>query len=335
MVVVGRCLRGPDGSRRAGSESWSATLALAALAAALAGPALLGLPVFAGASSFAAFAAVCSLEHWAGANAWVGTIVAVGASALMLAPRVIRRGRPRPALGAESSLAVAGALALIGMLLATGVASIVGEVVHTTPNWLSGGAWSLAALLLALAAYCAGWSLSDRTRWGLVTGAALLLAGLLAVLGAARVGMPEAYFTVTAVWCVAVAWLLSRGDGHRRATLALDIVALVVGLLCTALLMIFSGFGEHSAIHAIWLIGLAAAMVGAGVGLRVRLYFGCGLGGVVLAALWLTSSHLSVIPAVVTVVAIVGGALITLGAVGERRRARLTQAAKNAFSGWR
>ena len=319
----------------AGSESWSATLALAALAAALVAPTLLGLPVFAGGSAFVAFAAVCSLEHWTGANAWVGTIVAVAASALMLAPSVARRGRPKPALGAQSSLALAGALALIGMLLATGVVSVVGEVLHTTPSWLSGGAWSLATLLLALAAYCAGWSFSDRTTWGLVTGAVLLLVGLLVVLGAARVGMPEAYFTVTAVWCVAVAWLLSRSDRHRRATLALDILALVVGLLCTALLMMFSGFGKNSAYHAIWLLCLAAVMVGTGIGLRVRLYFGCGLGGVVLAALWLTSSHLSVIPAVVTVVAIVGGALITLGAVGERRRARLTQAAKNAFSGWR
>jgi hypothetical protein len=37
------------------------------------------------------------------------------------------------------------------------------------------------------------------------------------------------------------------------------------------------------------------------------------VGGVVLAAFWLTSSHLSAIPSVVAVVAIVGGALITLG----------------------
>ena len=56
---------------------WSATLALAALAAALAGPALLGLPVLAGPSAFVAFAAVCSLESWAGANAWAGTAVAI------------------------------------------------------------------------------------------------------------------------------------------------------------------------------------------------------------------------------------------------------------------
>ena len=95
------------------------------------------------------------------------------------------------------------------------------------------------------------------------------------------------------------------------------------------------GLSVSSTDHAIWLICLAAAIVGSGVGLRVRLYFGCGLGGVVLAAFWLTSSHLSAIPSVVAVVAFVGGALITLGAVGERRRARLTLVAKNAFAGWR
>jgi hypothetical protein len=100
-------------------------------------------------------------------------------------------------------------------------------------------------------------------------------------------------------------------------------------------LMMASGLSGSSTSHAMWLICLAAAFVGAGVGLRVRLYFGCGLGGVVLAALWLTSSHLSAVPSVVAVVAIVGGALITLGAVGERRRTRLTLAAKNAFAGWR
>ena len=99
--------------------------------------------------------------------------------------------------------------------------------------------------------------------------------------------------------------------------------------------MMASGLRVSSTSHAIWLICVAAAMVGSGVGLRVRLYFGCGLAGVVLAAFWLTSSHLSAIPSVVTVVAIVGGALIALGAVGERRRARLTQVAKNAFAGWR
>jgi hypothetical protein len=54
-----------------------------------------------------------------------------------------------------------------------------------------------------------------------------------------------------------------------------------------------------------------------------------------LAVFWLTSSHLSAIPSVVAVVAIVGGALITLGAVGERRRGRLTLMARNAFAGWR
>ena len=117
--------------------------------------------------------------------------------------------------------------------------------------------------------------------------------------------------------------------------MTVDIVALLVGLGGPAVLMMASGLGDSSTDHAIWLIGLAAAIVGAGVGLRVRLYFGCGLGGVVLAAFWLTSSHLSAIPAVVAIVAVVGGALIALGAVGERRRARLTLVAKNAFAGWR
>lgn len=56
---------------------------------------------------------------------------------------------------------------------------------------------------------------------------------------------------------------------------------------------------------------------------------------VVLAAFWLTSSHLSAIPGVIAIVAVVGGGLITLGALGERRRARLAQVAKNAFADWR
>ena len=99
--------------------------------------------------------------------------------------------------------------------------------------------------------------------------------------------------------------------------------------------MVASGFRLSSTSHAIWLIGVGTAIVGAGVGLRVRLHFAFGLGGVVLAAFWLTSSHLSAIPGVIAIVAVAGGALITLGAVGERRRARLTMAAKNAFAGWR
>ena len=310
---------------------WSATLALAALAAALAGPALLGLPVLAGPSAFVAFAAVCSLESWAGANAWAGTAVAIVAAAAMLAPAVLRRSRPQPMAGATWSLALAGALGLASVLVATTVATFE----SAPPAWLSGGDWSLAVLLCALAAYCAGWSLSAHTKWGLVVGPVFLLAGLLMFLGAADVRVPEAYFTVVAVWCVVVAWRLSYRERYRRAAMAVDIVALTVGLGGPVVLMMASGLGDSSTDHAIWLIGLAAAIVGSGVGLRVSLYFGCGLGGVVLAAFWLTSSHLSAIPAVVAIVAIVGGALIALGAVGERRRARLTLVAKNAFAGWR
>lgn len=56
---------------------------------------------------------------------------------------------------------------------------------------------------------------------------------------------------------------------------------------------------------------------------------------VVLAAFWLTSSYLSAIPGVIAIVAVVGGGLITLGALGERRRVRLAQVAKNAFADWR
>lgn len=310
---------------------WSATLALAALAAALAGPALLGLPVLAGASAFVAFAAVCSLESWAGANAWAGTAVAIVAAAAMLAPAIVRRGRPQPKPGAMWSLALAGALALAGVLVAT----VVAELESAPPAWLSGGDWSLAVLLCALAAYCTGWSLSAHTKWGLAAGPVVLLAGLLMFLRAAHVAVAEAYFTVVAAWCVVVAWRLSRKERFRHAAMAIDIVALVAGLGGPALLMMASGLSDSSTSHAIWLICLAAAIVGSGVALRVRLYFGCGLGGVVLAAFWLTSSHLSAIPSVIAVVAIVGGALITLGAVGERRRARLALVAKNAFAGWR
>ncbi len=233
--------------------------------------------------------------------------------------------------GATWSLALAGALALASVLVATAVAGFE----SAPPAWLSGGDWSLAVLLCALAAYCAGWSLSAHTKWGLATGPVVLLAGLLMFLRAADVGVPEAYFTVVAVWCAVVAWRLSHRKRYRHVAMAIDIVALIVGLGGPALLMMASGLSVSSTSHAIWLICLAAAIVGSGVGLRVRLYFGCGLGGVVLAAFWLTSSHLSAIPSVVAVVAIVGGALITLGAVGERRRARLTLVAKNAFAGWR
>ena len=202
------------------STPWSATLALAALAAALVGPALLGLPVLAGPSAFVAFAAVCSLESWAGASAWAGTAVAIVAAAAMLTPAVVRRGRPQPRPGATWSLALAGALALASVLVATAVAGLG----SAPPDWLSGGDWSVAVLLCALAAYCAGWSLSARTKWGLAAGPVLLLAGLLMFLRAADVGVPEAYFMVVAVWGGVVAWRLSQqeeipsrrdGDRHR------------------------------------------------------------------------------------------------------------------------
>ena len=313
------------------STPWSATLALAALAAALAGPALLGLPALAGTSAFVAFAAVCSLESWTGAGAWAGTAVAIAAAAAMLTPALVRRGRPQPRPGATWSLALAGALALVGVLVATAVA----ESSATPPDWLTGGDWSLAVLLCSLAAYCAGWSLWAHTRWGLAAGPVVLLAGLLMFLEAADVPVPEAYFIVVAVWGGVVAWRLSHRKRYRHAAVAIDVVAVIAGLGGPALLMMASGLSVSSTKHAIWLICLAAAIVGSGVGLRVRLYFGCGVGGVVLAAFWLTSSHLSAIPSVVAIVAIVGGALITLGAVGERRRARITIVAKNAFAGWR
>ena len=328
---LGAAFAAAGGVAGAFSAPWSATLALAALAGALAGPALLGLPVFAGPSAFAAFAALCSLESWAGVSPWVGSPIAIVAAAVMLAPTVIRRGRPLPTPGAAWSLALSGALSLAAVVFATAVAAFE----SAPPVWLSGGAWSLAVLLFALAAYCAGWSLWARTKWGRAAGPVLLLAGLLMLLRAAGVGMPEAYFTTVAVWCVVVAWRLSRRNRYGRVTKLIDIGALVVGLGGPALLMVASGFRVSSTNHAIWLISLGAAMIGAGVGLRVRLYFGFGLGGVVLAALWLTSSHLSAIPGVIAIVAIVGGGLIALGAVGERRRARLARAAKNAFAGWR
>jgi hypothetical protein len=310
---------------------WSATLALAALAAALAGPSLLGLPACAGPSAFVAFAAICSLEHWTRANAWTGTAVAAVAAAAMLIPAVVRWGRPQPRSGASWSLALAGLLSLAGMLFAT----ILAKAIPSAPAWLSGGDWGIAVLLTVLSAYCAGWSLSARTRWGLFLGAAFLLAGVLTFLHAAKVDIEEAYFTVVAVWCVAFAWPLSRNDRYRRATLALDLVGVIIGLGGPALLMMASGLSKSSTSHATWLICLSVAMVGAGILQRSRLHFGVGLAGAVLAAFWLTSSHLSAIPAVVALVAIVGGALITMGAVGERRRARLTRAAKNAFADWR
>lgn len=313
------------------STPWSATLALGALAGALAGPALLGLPVFAGPAAFAAFAGLSSLESWAGVSPWVGMPIAIVAAAVMLAPTIVRRGRPQPRSGATWSLALTGAFTLASVLLATAVAALESSL----PAWFSGGAWSLAVLLFALAAYCAGWSLSARTKWGRAAGSLLLLAGLLVLLRAADVRLSEAYFTVVAIWCVVVAWRRSHRKRYGQVTKLIDIVALVVGLGGPALLMAASGFRVSSTSHAIWLISLGAAMIGAGVGLRVRLYFGFGLGGVVLAAFWLTSSHLSATPSVMAVVAIVGGALITLGVVGERRRARLARAAKNAFTGWR
>ena len=328
---LGAAVAAAGGAVCALSTPWSATLALAALAAALVGPALLGLPVLAGLAAFVGFATVCSLESWGGVNAWAGTAIAIVAATAMFAPGVVRRGRHEPKPGATWSVALAGALALVSALVATAVAGLA----STPPAWLSGGEWSLAVLLCSLAGYCVGWSFSARTIWGRATGSVVLLAGLLMFLRAGDVGVPEAYFTVTASWCGVVAWRLSRRERYRHAAMAIDIVALFTGLGGSALLMFASGLSLSSTSHAVWLICLAAAFVGSGVGLRVRLYFGFGLGGAVLAAFWLTSSHLSALPSVVALVAIVGGALITLGAVGERRRARLTRVAKNAFAGWR
>jgi hypothetical protein len=328
---LGAAFAAAGGVAGAFSTPWSATLALAALAAALAGPALLGLPVFAGPFAFAAFAALCSLESWAGVSPWVGTAVTIVAAALMLAPTIARRGGPQLSLGAAWSLALSGVFTLATVLLATAVAALK----SAPPAWLSGGEWSIAVLLFALAAYCAAWSLWARAKWGRAAGSSLLLAGLLVLLGAAGVGVPEAYFTTVAAWGVVVAWRLSQGKRHRNVTKLTDIVTVIVGLGGPALLMAASGLRVSSTSHAIWLICLAAAMIGAGVGLRVRLYFGFGLGAVVLAAFWLTSSHLSAVPGLIAIVAVVGGGLIALGAVGERRRARLARAAKDAFAGWR
>jgi hypothetical protein len=313
------------------TQPWSATCALAAVAVAIAGPAMLGLPVLAGVSALTAFGALCSLESWASAGAWVGVAVTVVASAAMLAPTIVRRGRQQGVGGASWSLAVGGAAAMTAVLAATAAALFEDGL----PAWLAGGEWSLAILLCALAAYCGGWSLAAGTRWGLAAGPVILLAGLLMVLRAAGVHILEAYSTVVALWCAVVAWRLSRTEQYRRASQGVDVLALITGLGAPAVLMFASGLGLDSTGHATWLICLSAGIVGAGVGLHVRLYFGCGLGGVVLAAFWLTSSHLSAIPSVVAIVAVVGGALITLGAVGERRRARLTLVAKNAFAGWR
>ncbi len=328
---LGAAVTAAAGVIGASFASWSATLALAGLAAALAGPSLLGLPALAGLSAFVAFGAVCSLESWTGASPWVSTAVAIVAAALMLAPTIVRHGRHEPRPSASRSLALAGLLAPTSLLVATAVA----QFNSTPPAWLSGGDWSLATLLCTLAAYCAGWSRSMHTKWGLAAGAVVLLAGLLMFLRAADVDVSEAYFAVVAVWCGVLAWRLAQRKRYRHAAMAIDIVALLVGLGGPALLMVASGISLSSTGHAMWLIFLAAAIVASGVGFRVRVYFGFGLGGVVLAAFWLTSSHLSAIPGVVAIVAIVGGALITLGAVGERRRARLTRAAKDAFAGWR
>ncbi|MDP2182710.1 MAG: hypothetical protein Q8K99_09100 [Actinomycetota bacterium] len=308
--------------------SLAAALALAALAWAFAS---LATPIPEGAFGAAilgSLALLSTLAHIDGAP-WITVVALSSASATLLVPSaLLRDGKPRRTARA---LAVAGlALALVHVLV--GLASKAGGAT----GWADIGEQGLAAALCVLGGYVTVGSMLHDLEPGIYAGPVAVIAAYWVELGAFDLDTLELYTTVPAVY-VAVAgyWWASRDIG-RSVPVLTDMISPAIGLIPPLLAALGPTTPQDAARHALWVVALSLAWIGAGVGLRVRAYFLGGVGALLFIAFWRTWVYLMSFWWLL--LGIIGIAMLVVALTWERQQmiVRTTsRRVQDALSDWR
>lgn len=303
-------------------------LAVAALTWALAS---LATPVPEGAFGVGILGSLALLTVLANADGapWITVVALSSATVALLVPSaLLKEGRSRRAAAA---LAVAGLALALGHVI-IGMASQAGMAT----GWADIGEQGLAAALCVLGGYVTIGSMLHDMEPGIYAGPVAVIAAYWVELGAFDLDTLELYTTVPAIY-VAVAgyWWASR-DINRSVPVLTDVMSPAIGLFPAVIAALGPASPGEAARHALWVVGLSLAWIGAGVGLRVRAYFLGGIGSLLLVAFWRTWVYLMSFWWLL--LGIIGIAMLVVALTWERQQLIVRSTSRrlqDALSDWR
>ncbi|PKQ17266.1 MAG: hypothetical protein CVT67_00170 [Actinobacteria bacterium HGW-Actinobacteria-7] len=318
--IAALCIAGVALLGERGRGSWAiAVLASSAATATVLAPLLIGSPAYlaldlllgavvwallawafsipevVGASVGLAVLAIAALLAWLDPAPWVTILVLSAVSAALLAPRIILKDSPSPAVARFSAAVAAAGLFALAALDAIGIASYTNLKIASA-TWSSVSAAGLAIALLITAVYVLVWTMTERAEIGLYIGLLLVVLGLLIGMDAAQVQQAEAYLLPVALYFGAMGMLWSSWKKGRPVPVGTDLAVVMLGAVAALIISLGSPDTASILLHGFWALGLSVLTLVAGMIFRARTLLFGGLAVLVSDALWLGRNVLVGVP---------------------------------------